>query len=52
MTGYQIGTVCELLEVKPHVLRYWEQELPILSPQGPSRPACIFTAGAGFITTD
>ncbi len=33
MTGYQIGTVCELLDVKPHVLRYWEQELPILSPR-------------------
>ena len=32
MAGYQIGTVCELLGVKPHVLRYWEQELPILSP--------------------
>jgi len=33
MTGYQIGTVCELLGVKPHVLRYWEQELPIISPR-------------------
>lgn len=33
MSGYQIGTVCELLGVKPHVLRYWEQELPILSPR-------------------
>jgi len=33
LTGYQIGTVCELLEVKPHVLRYWEQELPVLSPR-------------------
>ncbi|MFW5727370.1 MAG: MerR family transcriptional regulator [Spirochaetota bacterium] len=33
MAGYKIGTVCELLGVKPHVLRYWEQELPILSPR-------------------
>jgi DNA-binding transcriptional MerR regulator len=33
LAGYQIGTVCELLDVKPHVLRYWEQELPILSPR-------------------
>ncbi|HDQ15254.1 MAG TPA: MerR family transcriptional regulator [Sediminispirochaeta sp.] len=33
MKGYQIGTVCELLDVKPHVLRYWEQEIPILAPR-------------------
>lgn len=29
---YKIGEVCELCEVEPHVLRYWESEFPILSP--------------------
>ena len=33
MRGYTIGQVCKLLEVKPHVLRYWEREVPLLSPQ-------------------
>jgi DNA-binding transcriptional MerR regulator len=25
--------VCELLGIRPHVLRYWEQELELLSPR-------------------
>ncbi|PCJ37073.1 MAG: MerR family transcriptional regulator [Cellvibrionales bacterium] len=29
---FTIGEVSELCEVKPHVLRYWEQEFPSLSP--------------------
>ncbi len=29
---FTIGEVSELCEVKPHVLRYWEQEFPTLSP--------------------
>ncbi len=29
---FTIGEVSELCEVKPHVLRYWEQEFPQLSP--------------------
>lgn len=29
---FTIGEVSELCEVKPHVLRYWEQEFPNLSP--------------------
>jgi len=33
MKGYRIGTVCRLLGVKPHVIRYWEQEIPLLSPR-------------------
>ncbi len=33
MEGYHIGEVCRLLDVKPHVLRYWEQEIPFLSPR-------------------
>ncbi len=29
---FTIGEVSALCEVKPHVLRYWEQEFPQLSP--------------------
>ncbi|MDG2278160.1 MAG: MerR family transcriptional regulator [Pseudomonadales bacterium] len=29
---FTIGEVSTLCEVKPHVLRYWEQEFPNLSP--------------------
>jgi len=29
---FTIGEVSELCDVKPHVLRYWEQEFPTLSP--------------------
>ena len=29
---FTIGEVCLLCAVKPHVLRYWEQEFPQLSP--------------------
>ena len=29
---FTIGEVSELCAVKPHVLRYWEQELPQLNP--------------------
>ena len=29
---FTIGEVSELCGVKPHVLRYWEQEFPHLSP--------------------
>ena len=29
---FTIGEVSELCMVKPHVLRYWEQEFPQLSP--------------------
>lgn len=29
---FTIGEVSELCAVKPHVLRYWEQEFPQLSP--------------------
>src|SRR5215204_5186795 len=30
---FKIGEVCDLLGVQPHVLRYWETEFPMLSPQ-------------------
>ena len=29
---FTIGEVSELCSVKPHVLRYWEQEFPNLKP--------------------
>ncbi len=29
---YSIGEVCGMLELKPHVLRYWETQFPELSP--------------------
>ena len=29
---YTIGEVAKLCELQPHVLRYWEQEFPELSP--------------------
>ncbi len=30
---YTIGEVCNLLELKPHVLRYWEKEFSYLQPK-------------------
>jgi DNA-binding transcriptional MerR regulator len=30
---FKIGEVCSLLGVKQHVLRYWEREVPLLSPR-------------------
>lgn len=30
---YSIGEVCEIADLKPHVLRYWETQFPALSPQ-------------------
>lgn len=30
---FKIGEVCDIVGVEPHVLRYWEQEFPQLTPQ-------------------
>ena len=30
---YKIGDVCELTDTQPYVLRFWESEFPMLSPQ-------------------
>ncbi len=30
---FKIGEVCDILGVQAHVLRYWETEFPMLSPQ-------------------
>jgi len=32
MRRYSIGEVCDALGVKPHIVRYWEQEIGVLSP--------------------
>lgn len=29
----QIGDVCKILGIKAHVLRYWEKEIPEVSPK-------------------
>jgi DNA-binding transcriptional MerR regulator len=29
---YSIGEVCEIADLKPHVLRYWEGQFPVLRP--------------------
>lgn len=29
---YSISEVCELVDLKPHVLRYWESQFPVLNP--------------------
>lgn len=33
MDFLSIGEMCRLLNVKPHVLRYWEKEFEIVSPR-------------------
>ncbi len=33
MKQYSIGEICRILSVKPHVLRYWESEISLLSPK-------------------
>lgn len=33
MKYFSIGEVCRIIDVKPHVLRYWEQEIPALMPR-------------------
>jgi len=30
---YSIGEVSEIVKVKPHVLRYWETQFPVLKPK-------------------
>ena len=33
MKRFPIRDVCKFLGVKPYVLRYWEQEIPLISPK-------------------
>lgn len=34
---YTIGEVCELFDLEPHVVRYWETQIPQLRPRKDSR---------------
>jgi DNA-binding transcriptional MerR regulator len=33
MGSYGIGVVARLLQVKVHVIRYWEREIPLIQPK-------------------
>ena len=39
-----IGEVCSLLHLKPHVIRYWEQEVDLLSPEKAHSGRRLYTA--------
>ncbi|AEJ61134.1 transcriptional regulator, MerR family [Spirochaeta thermophila DSM 6578] len=43
MPVYTIGEVCRLFNIKPHVLRYWESEIPFLSPKKDAYGRRIYT---------
>lgn len=43
MKGYLIGQVCELLGVGQHIVRYWERELPLLSPKKDESGRRVYT---------
>jgi DNA-binding transcriptional MerR regulator len=43
MQNYSIGEVSRLLNVKTHVIRYWEQEIPYLSAMKSVTGRRIFT---------
>ena len=45
MSHFTIGEVCRALEVKPHIVRYWEQEIGILSPSKDLAGRRIYTLG-------
>ncbi len=30
---YKIGEVCKILDIQPHILRYWEKEFPQINPK-------------------
>jgi DNA-binding transcriptional MerR regulator len=40
---YKIGEISSILEVEPHVLRYWETEFPFLKPRKNSTGQRIYT---------
>ncbi|MDR2303828.1 MAG: MerR family transcriptional regulator [Treponema sp.] len=37
MKSYIVGEVARLLNVKPYVVRYWEQEIPLIQARRDSR---------------
>jgi DNA-binding transcriptional MerR regulator len=40
---YKIGEISSILEVEPHVLRYWETEFPFLKPRKNNTGQRIYT---------
>ena len=42
-TRYSIGEVSELLGVKPHVIRYWEEEVPFIAPKKSKSGRRVYT---------
>jgi len=42
-TRYSIGKVSELLGVKPHVIRYWEEEVPFIAPKKSKSGRRVYT---------
>lgn len=40
---YNVNAVCKLLNIKPHTLRYWEQEIPMLSQRKSQTGRKIYT---------
>jgi UDP-N-acetylglucosamine/UDP-N-acetylgalactosamine diphosphorylase len=42
---YSLGEVCRLLGIKAHILRYWEKEIPFISPRKSSAGRRIYTQG-------
>ncbi len=40
---YSIGETSELLDIKPHILRYWEQEFPLLRPRKTPKGHRLYT---------
>ncbi len=42
---FRIGDVAELVGVKPYVLRYWESEFPLVSPQKTTTGQRVYRRG-------
>src|SRR5258707_6035952 len=42
---YKIGEVCKLADVQPYVLRYWETEFPLLTPNKSGGGQRMYTRG-------
>jgi hypothetical protein len=51
---FTIGEVSDLCAVKPHVLRYWEQEFPQLTKarKTSGQPALLPAAGCAYHPSD
>lgn len=40
---YNVNEICKLLDIKPHTLRYWEQEIPMLSQRKSQTGRKVYT---------